>query len=83
MSKKELDFGKLETKLKVKKTETVNTEKAVQLIHDEKPVEKEKLKRVTLDLPFSVYVDIRKKTVENEQTLRDYFINLAIEDLKS
>ena len=81
MSKKELDFGKLEPKLKAKKTETLNSEKAVQSIHAEK-TEKEKLKRITIDLPFSLYVDIRNKIVVEERTLRDYFINLAEKDLR-
>ena len=80
MSKKELDFGKLDPKLKAKKTETLNSEKAVQSIHAEK-TEKEKLKRITLDLPFSVYVDVRTKIISEEKTLKDYFIELARKDL--
>lgn len=84
MSKKEIDFNKLEPlkKLKVKKLETtLNTEKAVQSIHNPEP-EKERLKRITIDLPFSLYKDVRKKTVEEEKTLRDYFIELAENDLE-
>ena len=83
MSKKELDFHKLElnSQLKVKKAETnLDAEKAIQSIHETKP-EKERVKRITIDLPFSVYVEIRKKIIEEEKTLKDYFLNLARKDL--
>ena len=75
MSKKDLDFDKLPS-LKPKKTETkTDPEQAVKSIHEKSP-KKEKVKRVTIDLPFSVYVEIRKKVIEEEITLKDYFLNL-------
>ena len=82
MSKKDIDFEKLGN-LKTKKAESIaDTEEAVKLIHTEQP-KKEKVKRVTIDLPFSVYVDIRKKIIEEEKTLKDYFLTLATDDLSS
>ncbi len=83
MSKDGLDFDKLEslTNLKPKKTESnSDMEKAVKSIHNEAP-KKERVKRITIDLPFSVYVDIRKKIIEEEKTLKDYFLELALNDL--
>ena len=57
----------------------LDAEKAVQKIHNAKP-EKEWVKRVTIDLPFSVYAEIRKKTVDEDITLKDFFIGLAKND---
>lgn len=84
MSKKELDFDKLGSlkKLKPKKAESnIDTDKAVKNIHTEKK-EKERVKRITLDLPFSVYADVRKKIIDEEKTLKDYFTELARKDLE-
>jgi len=79
-SKKDLDFEKLSS-LKPKKIEPkADSEQAVKSIH-EKNLEKEKVKRVTIDLPFSLYVEIRKKTIEQEMTLKDYFVTLAGTDM--
>ena len=78
MSKEELDFGKLGSgnKPTIKKPEmNIDPEKAVQEIHNHKP-EKERVKRVTIDLPFSVYVEIKKKIIDEESTMKDYFIRL-------
>jgi hypothetical protein len=83
MSKKDFDLDKLESfkKLTPKKTATkADPEDAVQAIHT-KPKEKERVKRVTIDLPFSTYVEIRKKIIEDEKTLKDYFLDLALSDL--
>ena len=85
MSKKEFNLEKLEPigKLKVKKAEPkLNTENAIESIHQKEP-QKEKVKRITIDFPFSLYVDIRKKTVEEEITLKDYFVALATKDIQS
>jgi hypothetical protein len=60
----------------------LDAEKAIQSIHNREP-EKERTKRITIDLPFSLYVDIRKKTVEEEITLKDYFMGLATKDLSN
>lgn len=79
MSKKELDFGKLDMKKKpevIKSSTSLDTEKAIELIHNQSE-EKERTKRVTIDLPFSLYVEIKKKIVEEEKTMKDYFIELA------
>ena len=84
MGKEELDFGKLGSvnKPTFKKTELpLDAEKAVQKIHSTK-TEKERVKRVTIDLPFSVYTEIRKKTIDEDITLKDYFIGLAKNGLK-
>ena len=79
MSKKDLDFNKLSS-LKPKKTEIkTDPEQLVKTIHN-KVVEKEKIKRITIDLPFSVYIDIRKKTIEEEKTLKNYFLTLVRRD---
>lgn len=83
MSKKEIDFNKLGSANKptVKKLDIpLDAEKAVQSIHDQKS-EKERTKRITVDLPFSLYVDIRKRLIEEESTLKDYFIKLAKTDI--
>ena len=82
MSKKDLDFDKLSS-LKPKKTKAkADPEQAVKSIHN-KNSEKEKVKRITIDLPFSLYVDIRKKTIEKEMTLKDYFVNLSYNDIEN
>lgn len=83
MSKKEINFNKLEPmkKLKVKKPEkAIDTEKAIQSIHNPKP-ESEAVKRITLDLPASIYKTIKIKNLEEETTMRIYFIDLAKKDL--
>lgn len=84
MSKKDIDFGKLDIKKKpeLKKSDTsLNTEKAIELIHNQ-PQEKERTKRITIDIPFSLYVDVRTKVVKEEKTLKDYFLELARKDMK-
>ncbi|MBR9919546.1 MAG: hypothetical protein GYB31_01825 [Bacteroidetes bacterium] len=81
MSKKDLDFDKLSS-LKPKKIKArADPEKAIESIHNKSP-EKEKVKRITIDLPFSLYVDIRKKTIEEEMTLKDYFVNISNKDIE-
>lgn len=81
MSKKELDFDKLSSLKPNKPEKKTDHEQAVKSIHS-KGVGKEKVKRITIDLPFSLYVDIRKKTIEQESTLKDYFLNLVEESMK-
>lgn len=83
MSKKDLDFGKLDMKKKpeiIKPDTSLDTEKAIELIHNQ-PKETERIKRVTIDLPFSLYVDVKKTIVEEERTMKDYFVGLATKDL--
>ena len=81
MTRKELDFNKLSS-LKPKKAESpIDSDKAVNTIHH-KETEKEKVKRVTIDLPFLLYADIRRKLIDNKQTLKDYFMTLAKKDLR-
>lgn len=73
--KKELNLDKLSTsqKLKVKKPEaSLDTEKAVQAIHSQ-PAEKEKVKRVTIDVPHSLYMEIKQHILFEEKALKDYF----------
>lgn len=79
MSKKELDLQKLNLAKKPISTQD-SLEKAVKSIHDSaKP--KERTKRVTIDLPISLYKKIRSKTIEDEITLKDYFLRLSSKDL--
>lgn len=81
MSKKKLDFDKLSA-LKPKKSEPkIDSDSAVKSIHT-KGEERKKVKRITIDLPFSLYVDIKKQLIESEQTMKDYFVNLAEDDLR-
>ena len=81
MSKKELDFEKLGPKKSTELKPEIDTEKAVALIHDKKE-EKERTKRITIDIPFSLYVDVRTRVVKEEKTLKDYFLGLARKDMK-
>jgi hypothetical protein len=66
-------------------------EKAVEEIHvgqgakalaDEKKKEIEPTKRTTVDIPVSLHKLICKHLVDKDQTLRDYFLELARKDLK-
>ena len=71
-----------EFKPEVKKVDTnLNTEKAIELIHNQ-PQEKERTKRITIDLPFSFYVEIKKEIIEEEKALKGFFIELAINNYK-
>lgn len=83
MSKKDLDFGKLDLSPKkpIKRTSTPSekTETAVKSIHQPKP--QERIKRITIDFPISTYKQIRAKTIEEEMTLKEYFIGLVERDL--
>ena len=85
MSKKELDLQKLDLgNKKVVKRDTFtqdSMETAVKSIHS--PTKsKERSKRVTIDLPVSLYKRIRNKTVEEEITLKDYFTSLSEKDME-
>lgn len=57
-------------------------EKAVKSIHQTQK-SSERNKRVTIDLPISLYKKIHGKTIEEEITLKDYFLTLAEKDLKN
>ncbi|MEM9921698.1 MAG: hypothetical protein AAF990_26585 [Bacteroidota bacterium] len=81
MSKKDIDFGKL-VLTQEELQEKVDVEEAVALIHNEQ-LEKERTKRITIDIPFSLYVDVRTKVVKKEMTLKDYFLGLVTKDLSS
>ena len=82
MGKKELNLESL-ARPKIRKAKSsINTDKIIDSIH-QKEQEKERMKRITIDLPFSLYVDIRKQIIEEERTLKDYFVELAINDLQS
>ncbi|MEM7371774.1 MAG: hypothetical protein AAF587_24375 [Bacteroidota bacterium] len=85
MGKKELDLQKLDlgNKKVVKKDSLTqdSMETAVKSIHS--PANsKERSKRVTIDLPVSLYKRIRNKTIEEEITLKDYFMSLSEKDLE-
>ena len=85
MSKKELDLQKLDLgNKKVVKRDSLtqdSLETAVKSIHNP-AASKERTKRVTIDLPVSLYKRIRNKTIEEEITLKDYFMNLSEQDLE-
>ena len=85
MSKKELDLQKLDlgNKKGIRRHNLTqdSMETAVNSIHS--PVKsQERTKRVTIDLPVSLYKRIRNKTIEEEITLKDYFMSLSEEDLE-
>ena len=83
MAKKELDFNKLDLVKKpaIKKPESnLNAEKAVSAIHQKSP-EKERLKQVSFELPFSLYVELKKAVAERDTTLKEYFRGLCERDL--
>ena len=76
MSKKEIDFDKLDLKKQGEgrgAEPEIDTEKAIALIHDKQP-EKERIKRITIDIPFTLHVEVRTKVVQEEKTLKDYFL---------
>lgn len=83
MSKKDLDFGKLSSKKKPKvkkQVASLNEEQAISAIHEK---QSKRNKRVTIDLPHSLYMEVRKKALESEITLREYFIRLSKQDLNN
>ncbi|MEO1385509.1 MAG: hypothetical protein AAFV78_19995 [Bacteroidota bacterium] len=84
MSKKELDFDKLglgqKKPIKRSPSSIEKAEKAVQSIHKASP--SEPIKRVTIDFPISTYKQIRMKTLEEEMTLKAYFLHLVKQDLE-
>jgi len=93
MAKKKIDYSKLQLGNKKRITkpserETEETDKAVQQIHKEEmqqapaKKEKERTKRVTLDIPISLHAEIRKKTFDMGTTMKKYFLDLAREDLR-
>ena len=78
MSKKDLNLNKLQLTQKLSPVKPLSTdieEQAIQTIHEKLP-QKEKTKRITIDLPFSVYVDVKTRALEQEKTLKDFFISL-------
>ena len=78
MSKQDIDFRKIPPKQEETKQQ-LDVEEAVALIHHEPP-EKERVQRITIDIPFSLYVAVRTKVVKEEKTLKDYFLGLARKD---
>jgi hypothetical protein len=46
------------------------------------PPQKEKLVRITIDLPNSLYKSVKIKAVNGDQTLRDYVIGVLSKDVK-
>ena len=65
-------------------------EKAIEEIHeiqiqkplaDEKKKEIEPTKRTTIDIPVSLHKSISKHLVDKDQTMKDYFLELATKDL--
>ena len=82
---KKLDTSKLTlgTKKEVLKNEYVNIEPAINQIHNpvaDKPVP-EITRRTTVDIPESLHKKIKKKLVDKDQTIKDYFLELAAKDL--
>lgn len=91
MAKKNIDYSKLQlgskkTIRKPAEAKPTSADAAVQQIHKAaeeviKPIEKERTKRVTLDIPISLHAEIRKKTFDMGITMKKYFLDLAKEDL--
>jgi hypothetical protein len=97
MKNKKFDTDKLTLGLKKELVKEVNPkpalasiEKAIEEIHpaavqkppaDEKKKEWEPTKRTTVDIPVSLHKTISKHLVDKDQTLRDYFLELAKKDL--
>lgn len=100
---KKTDYSKLTlgAKIPITKTETEvksppivmpkaeKMEKAVSLIHAEKPGAKimkpmkteERSLRVTLDIPLSLHAQIRMKTFQDGISMKEYFLELAKKDM--
>lgn len=92
MAKKNIDYSKLQlgskkSIRKPKEEKQTVADVAVQKIHQQPEVkpsvvkEKERTKRVTLDIPISLHAEIRKKTFDMGITMKKYFLDLAKEDL--
>jgi hypothetical protein len=97
MKTKKFDADKLTLGLKREIVKEVKAQPVTQLleravgeIHEgatQKPVANEKkketepTKRTTVDIPVSLHKLISKHLVDKEQTLRDYFLELARKDL--
>ena len=92
MAKKKIDYSKLQlgnkkSIRKPKEERPTAADVAVQKIHQQAEVEppavveKERTKRVTLDIPISLHAEIRKKTFDMGITMKKYFLDLAREDL--
>ncbi|MEM9886366.1 MAG: hypothetical protein AAF849_10770 [Bacteroidota bacterium] len=92
MAKKKIDYSKLQlgSKKPIRKTAApikADADLVVQQIHKEAvttnpvKVEKERTKRVTLDIPISLHAEIRKKTFDMGITMKKYFLDLAKADL--
>jgi len=92
MAKKNIDYSKLQlgNKKSIRKPKDKPqpiADVAVQQIHQQQDAElpiveeKERTKRVTLDIPISLHAEIRKKTFDMGITMKKYFLDLAKEDL--
>ncbi len=95
----------LGTKIPINKAETVvkasasimpksekiaKVEKAVSVIHGEKPTSQKIIKpsktdertlRVTLDIPLSLHAQIRTKTFQNGISMKEFFLELAKKEI--
>ena len=72
----------LNAKKEVVKNNPVDVEKAIQQIHESKPVQQEGTKRTTLDIPISLHKKIKMKLIDKGQTIRNYFLELVEKDMK-
>ena len=82
MGKKELNLESL-VKPKIKKIESgLNTDKAIDSIHHKVP-EQEKVKKISVDFPLFLYKRVKSKAIEEEITLKGYFLRLVEKDLES
>jgi hypothetical protein len=92
MAKKNIDYSKLQlggkkSVRKPKEVKEVIPDVAVQQIHQQEDTQqpikppKERTKRVTLDIPISLHAEIRKRTFDMGITMKQYFLDLAREDL--
>lgn len=75
--KNKVDFNKLK-----KADNKPDIEAAVKMIHQEQPIDKEKITRVSLDMPESMHKNIKRKMLDRDiKTIREYFLKLAQRDL--
>lgn len=82
MAKDKTDLSKLlGQKLPVKKEEGPNPiDLAVRAIHSPS-AKKDKLRRLTIDIPPDLHLEIKRRALDAGITMRDYFILLAERDL--
>ncbi|MEL6257322.1 MAG: hypothetical protein AAFR87_35340, partial [Bacteroidota bacterium] len=65
-----------------KTTSCMDIDKTIDFIHHKEP-ELEKVKKISVDFPISLYKRVKSKAIEEEITLKGYFLRLVEKDLES